>query len=68
MDVVGVGYECIRAYVYGLVTATTGGAVWVGAPDVTASPRIASAWFAVAGFGMLVVAMLTLTHFANRAL
>jgi len=66
MDPVRLGYDLVRAYVYALVLAAVGTALWLVAPDVAASPEVASVWLAVAGFGMLVLVTFVLTQYARR--
>jgi len=66
MDPVRLGYDLVRAYVYALVLAAVGTVLWVVTPDVAASPQVASVWFAVAGFGMLVLVTFVLIQYARR--
>lgn len=65
MDRVRLGYDLVRAYVYALVLAAVLTALWLVAPRVAAAPEVASVWFAVAGFGALVVLVFALTQYGR---
>lgn len=65
MDRVRLGYDLVRAYVYALVVATVLSAVWLAAPRIAATPDVASLWFAVAGFGGLVLLTFLLTQYGR---
>lgn len=67
MDAVRLGYDLVRAYVYALVLGAVATAVWFVAPDLAASPEIASVWFAIAGFGLLVLVTFALTQYSRRS-
>ncbi|MFC3478856.1 hypothetical protein [Halobacterium litoreum] len=66
MDRVRLGYDLVRAYVYALVLAAVLTALWFVAPRVAAAPDVASVWFAVAGFGALVVLVFALTQYGRN--
>ena len=66
MDRVRLGYDLVRAYVYALVLAAVFTALWFVAPRVAAAPDVASVWFAVAGFGALVVLVFALTQYGRN--
>lgn len=51
-------YRFAELYVFALVVAALLTIVWLVAPSVAAVPQLAGIWFAVGGFGLLVVLML----------
>jgi len=67
MDVVRLGYDLVRAYVYALVLGSVATVVWLVAPDLAASPQVASVWFAIAGFGLLVLLTFGVTQLSRRS-
>lgn len=67
MDAVRLGYDLVRAYVYALVLGTVATVVWLTAPELAAAPRVASVWFAIAGFGLLALATFSLTQYSRRS-
>lgn len=67
MDRVRLAYDLVRAYVYALVLAGVGTVVWLVAPEVAAAPEVASLWFAVSGFGLLVLVTFVLTQYSQRS-
>lgn len=66
MDRVRVAYDLVRAYVYALVLVAVVTLVWLVSPRVAAAPEVASLWFAVAGFGGLVLVTFMLTQYARE--
>ncbi|WP_336037016.1 hypothetical protein [Halobacterium yunchengense] len=66
MDRVRLAYDLVRAYVYALVLAALATVVWLLAPEVAATPQVAGLWFAVAGFGVLVLVTFLLTQYSRR--
>lgn len=67
MDPVRLGYDLVRAYVYTLVLVAVLSVVWLAAPRVAATPDVASLWFAVAGFGGLVLLTFLLTQYSRNS-
>jgi len=65
MDRVRLGYDLVRAYVYALVLAAVATVVWLVVPRIAAAPEVASVWFAVAGFGALVVLVFSLIQYSR---
>jgi hypothetical protein len=66
MDPVALGYDLVRAYVYALVLGSVATVVWLAAPELAAAPRVASVWFAIGGFGLLVLVTFALTQYSRR--
>lgn len=66
MDRVRLAYDFVRAYVYALVFAGAATAVWLASPSVADVPQVAGLWFAVGGFGALVLAVFALTQYSRR--
>jgi hypothetical protein len=66
MDAVRLGHDVVRAYVYALVLGTVATAVWLAAPELAETPRVASVWVAVSGFGLLVLATFAVTQYSRR--
>lgn len=66
MDHVRVAYDLVRAYVYVLVVASVGTLLWFASPELAEAPRVASLWFAVGGFGALVLVTFGLTQYARE--
>ncbi|MFB6071486.1 MAG: hypothetical protein ABEJ88_00800 [Halobacterium sp.] len=66
MDAVRLGFDLLRAYVYALVGGAVLTAMWLAAPQVAEAPEVASVWFAIAGFGLLVVLTLVVTHYGRE--
>lgn len=66
MDRVRVAYDLLRAYVYALVFAGAATVVWLFAPEFVDAPRVAGLWFAVGGFGALVLVAFLLARFTRR--
>ena len=66
MDAVSLGYDLVRAYVYALVFGSVATVVWLAAPELATTPRVASVWFAIAGFGLLVLVTFGLTQYSRR--
>jgi hypothetical protein len=67
MDRVRLAYDLVRAYVYALVVAAVATAVWLATPEVAAAPEVATLWFAVGGFGLLVLATFVLSRYSQRS-
>ncbi|SEV98824.1 hypothetical protein [Halobacterium jilantaiense] len=65
MDAVRLGYDLVRAYVYALVLGAVATVVWFLAPELAATPQVASVWFAIAGFGLLVLVTFLLTQYSR---
>lgn len=65
MDRVRLAYDVLRAYVYALVLAAVATVVWLVSPEVAAAPQVAGLWFAVAGFGGLVLVTFLLTQYTR---
>jgi preprotein translocase subunit SecY len=65
MDRVRLGYDFLRAYVYALVLASAGTVAWLFMPDFASAPEVAGIWFAVGGFGLLVLVTFTLTQYTR---
>lgn len=66
MDPVRLGYDLVRAYVYALVLGSVATVVWLAAPELADTPRVASVWFAIAGFGLLVLLTFGVTQYSRR--
>lgn len=66
MDRVRVAYDLLRAYVYALVLLAVGTVVWILSPQIADAPQVASLWFAVGGFGLLVLVTFALTQYSRR--
>jgi hypothetical protein len=66
MDGVRIAYDLVRAYVYALVLAALATVLWVASPRIAQAPQVASLWFAVGGFGSLVLVTFVLTQYARR--
>ena len=66
MDRVSVAYDLVRAYVYALVFAGAGTVVWLFTPELVDAPQVAGLWFAVGGFGALVLVTFLLAQFTRR--
>lgn len=67
MDGVRFAYDIVRAYVYALVLASIATIIWLASPQIAAAPRVAGLWFAVGGFGTLVLVTFGLTQYARRS-
>lgn len=65
MDRVRLGYDFLRAYVYALVLASLGTVAWFLAPEFASAPEVAGIWFAVGGFGLLVMVTFALTQYGR---
>ncbi|MFB6270644.1 MAG: hypothetical protein ABEH83_11905 [Halobacterium sp.] len=65
MDRIRVAYDLVRAYVYALVLAAVATVVWLASPQIAAAPQVASLWFAVGGFGLLVLVTFLLTQYGR---
>jgi|GEM_PF-854896 len=63
MDRVRVAYDLLRAYVYGLLFAGAATVVWLFSPEIAAAPQVAGLWFAVGGFGALVLVTFLLARY-----
>jgi len=66
MDRVRLAYDAVRAYVYALVVGAVVTVGWLLAPRVADAPQVAGLWFAIAGFGVLVLATFALTQYFRR--
>lgn len=62
MDGRRVAYRLLQAYVLGLFALGVGTTLWLVAPRFVSSPQVAGFWFALGGFGALVVVSLLLVH------
>lgn len=56
------GYLLVRIYAFFVVVGAVLVLLWLAAPSLLATPNIASVWVAIAGFTLLVVAMLLLVQ------
>lgn len=52
----------LRVYILGVVLVGIGTVVWTVAPELADSPIVASAWFTVVGFGVLVLILVGFFH------
>jgi len=66
VDAIRLGYDLVRAYVYTLVLGSGATVVWLAAPNVADAPRVASVWFAISAFGLLVLLTFALTQYSRR--
>lgn len=66
MDRVRLAYDFVRAYVYALALAAAATVVWLLSPSVARAPQVAGLWFAVAGFGALVLVTFALTQYGRE--
>jgi hypothetical protein len=56
MEVGRVLYRLAQAYAALLVAAGVGTALWLVGPRLVSTPTVAGAWFAVGGFGAVLLA------------
>ncbi|MGB9963420.1 hypothetical protein [Halobacterium sp. CBA1126] len=66
MDRVRLAYDAVRAYVYALLLAGAVTVVWLLAPEVAETPQVSGLWFALAGFGVLVLVTFLLAQYTRR--
>ncbi|MFB6081443.1 MAG: hypothetical protein ABEJ67_01345 [Halanaeroarchaeum sp.] len=65
MDVGGLLYDLARFYVLALVVAAVLTVAWLFRSDIGASPGVAGLWFAVGGFGILVIVTFLLVQYSR---
>ncbi|MFB6070316.1 MAG: hypothetical protein ABEJ76_04770 [Halanaeroarchaeum sp.] len=65
MDLGGLVYDLVRLYVLGLVLAAALTVAWLFRGDVGSQPGVAGIWFAVGGFGVLVLGTFLLVQFSR---
>jgi len=66
MNWVRIGRVLLYAYVSSLALLALATVAWAVTPRIVGSPQVASLWFAIGGFGVLVLMMLVLAQ-QNRA-
>lgn len=65
MDVGRLVYDLTRAYVYGLVLASAATILWLWRATGGATTSLAGIWFAVGGFGALVLLTILLVQYSR---
>lgn len=65
MDAWWLLYRLLQAYVVALFVVGVGTAGWLVLPRMTGSPQVAGIWFAVGGFGLLVLVTLLVIEVAS---
>lgn len=65
MNVGQLVYDLARLYVVALVAVAVLTVVWLFRADLGASPDVAGIWFAVGGFGVLVIATFLLVQYSR---
>jgi len=65
MDIGRVILTLVRVYVIALIVAGALTTLWILNPSLGASPEVAGLWFAIGGFGLLVVLTVFLVHFSR---
>ncbi len=66
MDRVRVAYDVVRAYVYTLLLVAAATVVWLLAPQIAEAPQVAGLWFAIGGFGVLVLVTFLLAQYTRH--
>jgi hypothetical protein len=66
MDRVRVAYDFLRAYVYALVIGAVVTVLWLASPQIADAAEVASIWFAIGFFGVLVLVTFLLTQYARE--
>jgi len=65
MNVGQLVYDLARLYVLALVAAALLTVTWLFRSDIGSSPDVAGIWFAVGGFGVLVIATFLLVQYSR---
>jgi len=58
-------YRFAELYVFALVVAALLTVVWLVAPSIAAVPSLAGIWFAVGGFGLLVLLLFVFMYYTR---
>lgn len=66
MDRVRLAYDVLRAYVYALVIGAIVTILWLASPQLADAAEVATIWFAIGFFGLLVLVTFILTQYVRE--